>query len=323
MLGLYKVQKGTLTSESLEKIIDRLNELERDYKLYFEAVKKDYDKNTYIQILNKSLEITTNLGGANFAIKEISNYMDKTSLSVLLDFILLKDSSFYTHGLEGYDFTNTKVLCIKTIAKYRDTSTVTPLLYCLNNKNENYKIRLAIADALGKIGDKNAVDSLINVVKDEEEKSVYVRESAAIALGMIGDMRAIEPFLGILEAKKNFISKFTFLRERIIEALSKINFSVNDRIITALEDALMDSSAQVRLNALETISNSNCTKLFNAVKELLHDEDGEVAKNAVITLYNLSDRRILDEIIEDEHMPYYCKDIAREIIEEYEEDEQD
>ena len=316
------MHEKTLTAELLDEIISKLNELKRDYALFFEALKKEYDKKNYIKIINKILETTKNLTIANITIKEISNYMDKESLSFLLDFMLLKDMSSFSEGLTESDFTAVKVLCVKTIGKYRDTKTVTPLLYCLNNKNENYKIRLEIAEALGKIGDNNAVDSLINVVKDEEEKSVYVRESAAVALGMIGDMRAIEPFLGILEAKKNFLSKFTFLKERIIEALSKINFVPDDRIATALEDALMDSSAQVRLNALESISNSNLTQLFDNVKELLHDEDEEVAKGAVITLYNLTDRKILDEIIADEHAPYYCKDTAREIIEEYEKDEE-
>ena len=311
-LGFDEVQKNTLTLELLDDIIKKLNMLERDYVLYFEALKKEYDETIYTQIVNKILETTENLEVANLAIKEIGNLLDKSSLSTLLDFILTKTPESYTINTNNLDFTNVKVLCVKTIGKYRDTDSVTPLLYCLNNKNENYKIRLAIAEALGKIGDKHAVDSLINVVKDEDEKSVYVRESAAVALGMIGDMRAIEPFIGILEAKKNFLSKFTFLKERIMEALSKINFSTNKRIINAFEDALMDSSAQVRLNTLEAISNSNCVEMYEAVKELLHDDDEEVAKGAVVTLYNLSDRKILDEILEDEHAPYYCKDTARE-----------
>ena len=81
--------------------------------------------------------------------------------------------------------TNLKVLAIKTISNYKDTSSLPALMYCLNNKDSNYKIRLASAEALGKIGDKNAFESLSNVVYDDKEKSAYIKESAVVALGML------------------------------------------------------------------------------------------------------------------------------------------
>lgn len=215
--------------------------------------------------------------------------------------------------------TGLRVTCAKAILKYKTKEAVTPLLYCLNNKNEPYQLRLACADALGKIGDNYAVAPLINIVQDEEEKSVYVRESAAVALGMLGDERAVDPLVSILETKKGFIDKFTFLKERIIEVLGKFNFT-NDRILKALEKSLTDESSCVRINAIEAIMDSGNDNSFELIKPMLEDLDDEVKKNALIALYNLSDRSILDEVIADEKYSEYLKNEAKDMLSEYESD---
>ena len=90
--------------------------------------------------------------------------------------------------------------------------------------DENYKVKLSCAEALGKIGDKYAVLPLMNIVEDETESSVYVKESAVSALGMIGDEKAVDSLVSILESKKGFLDKFTFLKERALEALNKLNY---------------------------------------------------------------------------------------------------
>ncbi|MDO5438166.1 MAG: HEAT repeat domain-containing protein, partial [bacterium] len=149
------------------------------------------------------------------------------------------------------------------------------------------------------------------------------RESAAVALGMIGDMRAIDPFLTILEAKKNFLDKFTFLKERVIEALGKINFTSTERVIVAFKNALEDDSAQVRINAIECLMNSGDDNAYDIIKEKLHDADDEVIKNAVIALYNLKGKEALFEILKDENLPNAAKDEADEIYREYEEENDD
>ena len=98
----------------------------------------------------------------------------------------------------------------------------------------------------------------------------------------------------------------------MLEALGKLNIEGNKRVNNALLESLQDSCAQVRLNALESISNANIEEMFDDVKELLGDEDEDVSKAAVVVLYNLSDRRILDEIIEGNYKEC-CKNQAREI----------
>jgi len=300
---------------------NELLDIKNNYAPFFEKLKAEIEEDDLAELFNYFLNNVRDSFITKVVIVEINKLNNKKNLQSLLDFILTKKDSDYDEGLNVCDLTSLKILCVKTISNYKDRSAVVPILYCLNNKSENYKFRLAAAEALGKIGDNSAVDSLIKIVKDEDEKSVYVRESAAHALGILGDMRAVEPFLDILEGKKSFLDKFTFLKEKVLEALGHLNVDGNKRAKDAFLNALQDSCAQVRLNALESISNANVVDLFDDVKELLNDEDDDVAKAAVVVLYNLSDRRILDEILDNRKLKQCCRDQAQEIIEEYEEDE--
>ena len=86
------------------------------------------------------------------------------------------------------------------------------------------------AEALGKIGNSQAVSPLIKIVSDEDEKSVYLRESAAKALGMIGDERAVDSLINILETRQGMLDKFTYLKEKAIEALAKLTHKEERRI---------------------------------------------------------------------------------------------
>lgn len=276
-----------------------------------------YEKDNLAEIYNYILANSTNPEILITTIQCSDRIRDKSTLTFLLDWLLLKNIN-----TQRESFINVRVMCAKAIANLKDTSAVTPLLYCLNNKDENYKIRLACADALGKIGDRYAVAPLIAVVKDVDEKSVYLRESAASALGMLGDIRAVEPLVSILETQKGIWDKFTFLKERVIEALGKLRLDDNERVFNALKNSLMDESPQVRINALEAIMDSENPMAAETIKKcLIEDENLEVKKNAMIALYNLIGREILDEVANSQNFPDELKFEAVSMISEYEEDD--
>lgn len=266
-----------------------------------------YSQEDLVNIYNHFLSICKNEDVLTHLIRCVDKYRDKSSISFIIDLLLDKNNS-----------TSLRCLCAKAAANFKDTSAVTPLLYCLNNKDEHYKLRLACADSLGKVGDKYAVAPLINIVQDEEEKSVYVRESAAVALGLLGDIRAVDPLVSILETKKGFIDKFTFLKERAIEALGKFSFS-SDRVFKALKHSLCDESPQIRINAIEALMDSGDDRAYDLIKEMLDDLDEEVKKNALIALYNLAGREILDEVISEKKYCDFLKTEAQCMIDEYEE----
>lgn len=282
-----------------------------------ENFKKVYSKFQLIDIYNYLLKSSVSPEVMLYLINCINSYRNESSLEVLLEVLLLKND--ITEGTLSEKYVNVKVACVKAIANLKDKNAISALLYCLNNKAEHYRVRLACAEALGRIGDKYAVAPLINVVKDQNEKSVYLKESAVTALGMLGDIRAIAPLTSILETKNGLVDKFSFMKERIIEALDKMGFSDDERVYKAIKNSLLDESPQVRISAIEALMDSEHPKAFETIKQcLINDTDEEVKKNALIALYNLSDRSILDEVINSCQYSDKLKMAAVEIIDEYE-----
>ena len=284
-------------------------------------LENSYDTENLVLIYNYILANIKNAEILMNTIRCADKIRDNSTLTCLLDILLMKNN-FESSQEEIDNFINVRVMCAKAIANLKNTNAVTPLLYCLNNKEENYKIRLACADALGKIGDKYAVAPLIEVVTDQNERSVYVKESAAFALGLIGDARAVEPLVKILNSDKGIVNRFTFLKERVIEALGKLKLGSNNYVFNALKNSLVDESAQVRICAIEAIMNSENEQSSETLKPLLQDDDEEVRKNALIALYNINGRDILDEVIS---LPIYqdsLKQEAQNLIDDYETDEE-
>ncbi len=307
-LELLGKECGIFDTENKSAVIKNINALENKY-----------NENECTQIYNYFLAVCKVPDYLIELIRCEDKIRDKSTLPVLIDVLLGK--TIVPEEFSKDEYINVRVMCAKAIANLKDTSAVHALLYCLNNKKENYKVRFACADALGRIGDKYAVAPLIDVVKDEDEKSVYIRESAATALGMLGDMRAIDPLVSILETKHGILDKFTFLKERILEALGKLKINDNQRVFKALKDSLLDDSPQIRINAIEAIMESDNPLAYDTIKPCLEDVNDEVKRNALIALYNISDRSILDEVIHDKKYSTFLKEEATQILEEYETDE--
>lgn len=283
------------------------------------TLEKHYSRDELVLIYNYILSNVKNSEILMHTIRCADKIRDNSTLDALLDILLMKNNFECTQE-EKDNFINVRAMSAKAIAHLKNTAAVTPLLYCLNNKEENYKIRLACADALGKLGDRYAVAPLIEVVTDQNERSVYVKESAACALGLIGDVRAVEPLVNILNSSKGILNRFTFLKERVIEALGKLKLGNSEFVFLALKNSLVDDSAQVRISAIEAIMNSENPKSSDTIKPLLQDKDEEVRKNALIALYNLDGCDILDEVISLPIYPDSLKEEAKNLIDEYEEE---
>lgn len=307
-VDLIILECGVDSDKDRDIVIHNIMNLENKYNFY-----------ELIQIYNQLLVTVKDPKILMNVITCADKFRDSSTLGPLVDLLLTKNN--IDEHMEIDDLINLRVLCAKAISNHKDTSVVGALLYCLNNKNEHYKVRLACADALGKIGDKYAVAPLIDLVQDEEEKSVYLKESAASALGAIGDMRAIDPLVSILEAKQGFLDKFSFLKERVIEALGKLNLD-NRKVLKALKKSLLDSSPMVRINAIEAIMNSDSDEAPELIRSCLKDEDKEVQKNALIAMYNLEGKDIIDEVLLSNEYSDYLKEEAQDLLNEYEADDE-
>lgn len=282
----------------------------KNYDVIFENIKKKFRPRSIINLYNHILANYNDVQLLDKTIRLINEKKYLDNLNSLIDFILKpsKDNSF----------ANLKVLAIKIISNYKNKNALNALLFCLNDKNSNYKIRLAAAEALGKIGDNRAFSTLEKIAQDEEEKSTYVKESAVIALGMLGDRRALDVFNSILKTKEIFHEKFTYLKESIVEAISKFDISKDKKAYEILYTSLFDKNPKIRIATIETLMNSQISNNYDLIYERLkNDIDIEVKKNALVALYNLSDSKILKEVI-DGQFENELKDYAREIYEEYE-----
>lgn len=297
-------------SEDIVSYLEQKIQSKCDLVLLFNDIEKKFNKGEICYLFNYILKNKHEINLLNETIRRVNKFKFADNLNSLIDFILMPNSDS--------DFLNLKVLAIKTISGYKNKIAVQPLLYCLNDKNSNYKIRLAAAEALGKIGDKNAFDSLINVVSDETEKSAYIKESAVTALGMLKDSRALDVFDSIINTKQIFLDKFIYLKEKIIEAISNFDVSRDRKALEILKKTLNDSSPKIRISAIEALMNSDCSENYELIFDCLkYDSDIEVKKNALIALYNLSDRMILDEVINGDFNEE-LKEYARQTLRVYE-----
>ena len=312
-----------LNFEQLAKdcLINRTDDGNESIALIEKLEEETYDKEDFISAINYFFEISNDYKVVSFLFKKMGKYKSPSSVAPLVDSLVLKEK--YKAKFEDEDVRMcVRVNAAKTLANIKDTSAVNPLLYCLNNKKENYKLRLACAEALGKIGDRFAVIPLSEVLRDESENSVYLKESAAFALGMIGDEKAVDTLVNVLETGRGLMDKFTFLKERAIEALSRLN-TKGEKVFRALEKSLKDQSVQVRINAIEALSNLDDDRVQGLIYSSLSDKSPEVARNAIIALFNLSGESALYDILNDNSLPEYTIRLVKEIIQEIETEEID
>lgn len=312
-----------LNFEQLAKdcLINRTDDGNESIALIEKLEQETYNKEDFISAINYFFEISNDYKVVSYLFKKMGKYKSPSSVAPLVDSLVLKEK--YKAKFEDDDVRMcVRVNAAKTLANIKDTSAVNPLLYCLNNKKENYKLRLACAEALGKIGDKFAVIPLSEVLRDENENSVYLKESAAFALGMIGDEKAVDTLVNVLETGRGLMDKFTFLKERAIEALSRLN-TKGEKVFRALEKSLKDQSVQVRINAIEALSNLDDDRVRDLIYSSLSDKSPDVARNAIIALFNISGEQILYDILNDNSLPEYTIRLVKEIIQEIETEEID
>lgn len=156
-------------------------------------------------------------------------------------------------------------------SKYEAGSEVPVIISALIN-DEKSDTRADAAEVLGDIGDKRAVEPLIDALRDAD---YTVQWSAAEALGKIGDKRAVEPLITTLKTGDEY------LRKRAAEALGDIG---DKRAVEPLINALKDEDESVRSSAAEALGNIGDVRAVEPLIDALKDEDWYVQYNAAKAL---------------------------------------
>lgn len=221
----------------------------------------------YIKLMEANIHNVSEI-----AKKALKDYKDRTLvISELSVFIKSEDAPYASIRLLG-EFkdqrglpilidtiknkkTSVRSIAIDAIGDLGNKEAVGILLEILVDPKEYAGTRDHAARALGRLGDKKAVGPLIDVLKNKMENK-DVRIGAAVALGNIRDKRAVEPLIDVLKDKREDI----WLRVGAVSALGEIG---DKRAIDSIQAALKDPSDYVRNAAQSALSKIKVVKESN------------------------------------------------------------
>lgn len=177
------------------------------------------------------------------------------------------------------------------VDKMKEKKDVQGLVKALGYEKDN-GIRESAARALGEIGDKRAVEALIDVLNDRDwekrRENKPVRCAAAIALGHIGDLRAVRPLAETLDDYKMEVDRPA--KDALIEIGAP---SVVDEVMAVINDLM---NLKNDAYAFEVLSSLGKTAVEPLIPYLEH-EVKNVRYAAVISLGNIGDPRAVEPLI--------------------------
>ncbi|MFC4356855.1 HEAT repeat domain-containing protein [Halobium salinum] len=137
------------------------------------------------------------------------------------------------------------------------------------------ELRMAAANALGRIGDGDVVPRLVGALDDPDAR---VRQRAAAALGSVGHSRAIGPLSGLLEDETPAVKRAA------ADALAMLD---GDAALAPLLSLLDDDGETLRWIAASALGNASSAKPVPALAAALTDESEPVRRSAVFSIVQL------------------------------------
>lgn len=138
------------------------------------------------------------------------------------------------------------------------------------------ELRMAAANALGRIGEESVVPKLLDALADDDPR---VRVRVCAACGRIGHPSAIEALEDRLYGDQH-----PLVRRAAADALGTIG---TDRALAALLDLLEEESDSLRWVAAAALGNASSTKPVASLTATLGDPHGAVRQAAVFSLIEL------------------------------------
>lgn len=220
---------------------------------------------------------------------------------------------------------STRIAAMMALGEMREKAAVDPILEILTR--DYLPAQASAAIALGKIGDKRAVEALRKEMKDGDneyvkggsaialarigdensvpyiidrlrDQRIKVRSSAALALGEIGNETAVEPLIEILKTgksaegqKSNSLNANTDVRKSAILALGEIGSTNSTEILIGiLTDK--EEELEVRTAAASALGNIKDPKAVETLKQTFADKttDANIRNAAFLALSKTRDR---------------------------------
>ena len=182
-------------------------------------------------------------------------------------------------------------MVVDALGKIGDKDAIPGLLKLVEHSDDD--VREIVADALGEIGDDAAIPGLLKLVEDSGED---VRYSVADALGKIGSEAAIPGLLKLVED-----SDFA-VRERVAYALGKIDC---EAAIPLLFKLVEDSNFLVRALAQDVLIKIGYRVAIPRLVPLVEKSEYNMNISAedVLSDMSISTKKLLDEIDDEVAIP--------------------
>jgi len=171
----------------------------------------------------------------------------------------------------------------------------------------DWKVRAAVAGALGRIGVNDAAPGLTELVGDENE---IVRQSAAVGLSRVAEAAdeelghgAIDALLGALE------DPYYSVRYSAARALA----AAGEPALAALEELAAEGGGTARILAVQALGQTGSGAAVRTLRDLLESEDWAVSAHAAEALGKIgltgNDRKELERMIERGIHPFVAHKI--------------
>ncbi len=175
---------------------------------------------------------------------------------------------------------NSRAWAAQVLGKIGSQRAVAPLLQRLHDRSE--QVRMAVAEALGALGDRRATNELVQIALRDPVGTV--RAEAARALGQMRDESVLETLVTLL-ADPDY-----WTRLRTIEAIELLK----PEDPTALDSALRDPSPEVRKRAAVALQRIGV--LDQRVEELAGNDRG-IVDRAMRTLIEMGRAGLIESIL--------------------------
>jgi len=151
----------------------------------------------------------------------------------------------------------------EVLGRMKQKQAVQPLVALLNDGD--VKVRKEAAHALGKIGDPSAVEPILKELDDDRW---LLRSEFAEALGRLGDKRAVEPLIKLLKDQKWLVQRSA---ARALAALG------DPRATPALLDLLKSDNEDVRTCAADVLGSLGDPQAVAPLLALMNDPEAASA----------------------------------------------
>lgn len=175
--------------------------------------------------------------------------------------------------------------CTPDVESLKDKGNVKGLVKALNYKSD-INISVGAAEALGEIGDKQAIGPLIEVLNTDRYGATALSAAAASALGKIGQP-AVEPLME--ELKGSVGSRWITVKDALVQ--------IGGPSIEPLIELLNNKDSELRRRAALALGEIGDTRAIDALLLALNDEASNVREYAFKAIGSIGDEKTVEPLI--------------------------